>query len=279
MRLRLAMDELGSVELPRRDKRRASWLRKCYEALARANRSLRILLLGLLLWLPVACTTPPDSSSSQQLLVSLFDLSKSADSGRYLSDFKRLIGDLDFSAGGVIVADVIDRDSEWSTRQVSIKVPQCESDNPVVCDSKTEDKRARLFELVQSLLKQPTERGTDVLGALRLSAKVLKANEEANNSAVLVVFSDMINSAPPYYFGGIEWSGSTIKRMLRDLRTDRLLPNLQGIDVCVAGAGVSNDTIAESNETWIERFWLRYFKESGAELPAYRYAPYLTACP
>jgi hypothetical protein len=132
-------------------------------------------------------------------------------------------------------------------------------------------------DLARVFAKRPSSPYTDVMSSLHVAQKLFH-NEPRRK--VLVLMSDMIEDSPAYRFDRISWSPATINKMLSDLEAKSLIPKLSGVCVYVSGASAPSAELAEN----IGRFWHAYFRRTGADMDAARYAhvllhwPPSTAC-
>lgn len=104
------------------------------------------------------------------------------------------------------------------------------------------------------------EKKTAIFGSLQIAEKVFK--NDGNSKAILVVMSDMIEDSSDYNFEKITLSGKAIDNIINREKQRGRLPDLKGVKVYVYGprAGSRNKYYE------IQNFWLRYFKECGAEI-------------
>ena len=140
------------------------------------------------------------------------------------------------------------------------------------------------------ILRQRDERKqfsnhTDLFSVLEQSASHFKHTEEEEAKAkawrilnggeppvqwdnVIVIFSDMIHESQAYNFD--KGSGPDEKqtgKILADLSSRKRLPDLKGVKVYVIGSTGRNTEQVEN----IQRFWAKYFKQTGADLLHYDY--------
>jgi hypothetical protein len=113
---------------------------------------------------------------------------------------------------------------------------------------------------------------TDIFSSLLLAQKLFY---EEPRRKVLVMMSDMIEDSPPYDFERVSWNSATIERTLSDLDAKGLIPKLPEVCVYVSGASARSAALAEN----ISRFWLAYFRRTGADLDSSRYAHVLLHWP
>lgn len=127
------------------------------------------------------------------------------------------------------------------------------------------------------VLNHPPTKRTDIFNALLLAEKILDGDQFGKvPNKVLVIFSDMRQDSPDCNFDKIKITSERTQRIINELKTKGQLPNLTGVKVWVAGAGVSEGPpLSADTILAIQRFWLAYFKACGADLTPERYAPAL----
>lgn len=116
-------------------------------------------------------------------------------------------------------------------------------------------------------------RESHILGALDLVARVFKSLRRERNT--LVVFSDMIEESDRGDFFRQPLDQASIERIIEQEGVRGRLPELNGVQVYVAGAGVGSyaQSLSGEQQMAIRSFWLRFFETAGAVLPPERYLP------
>jgi len=256
--------------------------------------ALQAVLTALFLLL-VGCTTSSPSETRngpQTCLMAFFDLSVSTGSnksppqesekqeirGRYFTEFQRALEEC--RGGEAVVGEAItDNPLAEGTLPIDDVLPRF---NPLTINR--DDFEASLREAIQHieskvrllLNRQPTKH-TDIFTSLLLAEKVLNGERfgKAPNK-VLILFSDMRQDSPAYNFDRITLTERRAQQILDELKAKGQLPNLSGVKVWVAGAGVSQDAPASVDKLLeIQKFWMKYFEACGAQLTAERYGPTL----
>ena len=69
------------------------------------------------------------------------------------------------------------------------------------------------------------------------------------------------------------------RQELDRLEAEGRIPDLRGVEVYVAGAGVTDDMHAPEQVRAMRAFWLELFDRAGASLPEHRYGPQLIDFP
>lgn len=112
---------------------------------------------------------------------------------------------------------------------------------------------------VRSARLQPSFPATDILGSLYLASQVFN-QESADNERMLVIFSDMRNHTRDL---DLE-SPSAVSTNRNQVTVPADLHRVQVYALGVDGAG-------ERTTDWqrLERFWIEYFRESGASLRSF----------
>jgi len=139
------------------------------------------------------------------------------------------------------------------------------------CLQTSENARKQISEVLGR--NKPPER-TDILGAILNARKVLFSESAASaKSKYLVIFSDMVQETPACDLTREPLTDARIDAMLGlEMKSGRI-PDLAGVRVWVAGAGGSADPrMTGERLLWIQRFWMRYFQSSHADLTDARYA-------
>lgn len=110
---------------------------------------------------------------------------------------------------------------------------------------------------------------TDILGSLQIAERVFKMDR--GYRGILVILSDMLEQSGEYDFVKTALSDKAIGKILaREKERDRI-PDLHGVKVFVVGAAApTRDRFFE-----VRKFWIRYFKEAGAELSKENYGSVL----
>lgn len=104
---------------------------------------------------------------------------------------------------------------------------------------------------------------TALLDSLQVAERVFKHYRK--DKSILVIMSDMIEDGR-YNFEREDLSYKGISRIIDRQRRQELIPDLKGVKVYVVGASVPKGVSPERYDQ-VERFWLRYLKETGAQMP------------
>ena len=225
--------------------------------------------------LAVASLTACSGGETQRVTLLLFDNSASADSmqARYDNVAETVTGDLQ---GGerVVVGRITDASMQDARLPVDMKMPAF---NPL---TQTTGSHSKAVEKVRSGIKSGVgalsggepSKCTDIIGALELAQKVFR-NAPPGAEKRLLVVSDMIETCGPD-FRRRKLDADAIGSLLKELREKGRLPDLEGIRVWVAGATSTTDLSAGRVRS-IERFWIRFFEATGAEIDPGHYGPTL----
>ena len=222
-------------------------------------------------------------SGPRVCVMALFDLSAStkgqAIRGRYLDEYGAVLKDC--QGGEALVADAItDNPLAEGSFPIDQVLPSYDPLKVNEMDFQGALKRSRQGvedEAHEFVLKGTPTQHTDILNALLLAEKIFNGDRfgKAPNK-VLILFSDMRQDSADYNFDRLNLTPSLTQKILAQLKSKGQLPNLAGVKVWVAGAGVSEGTPLPANKILaIQHFWLAYFKACGADLTSERYAPAL----
>lgn len=110
---------------------------------------------------------------------------------------------------------------------------------------------------------------TDLVGAISSAADALRG--PPGIARRLVLFSGGFQTCPPNLLTA-EATDTGVGQLIEQLRAARLLPDLRGVQVWMAGAGRVVDTeVAPPPERveWLKQFWAAYFQAAGAQLVAW----------
>jgi hypothetical protein len=216
-------------------------------------------------------------------VVVLFDVSQSTRDvrGGYLDAFDQV---LTFASQheGRVVADVIDDNPlAHSTYPIDVGFDGCSAftENPLTCEAETrramEDATAAARAIVEG---QPAGPGTDILGGLRLAARVFASYPDASARS-LMVLSDMVAMSPQLALTR-GFTEDDIERTVAELEAEELIPELTGVEVYVVGAGViSGQELPSQAIVATQRFWEAVFQTAGSELRPERYGAALVRFP
>jgi hypothetical protein len=108
---------------------------------------------------------------------------------------------------------------------------------------------------------------TAIFDSLQVAERSLKNNKR--ECSVLVVMSDMIEDSR-YNFEKENLTDARIEAILAQLKKKELIPDLTGATVYVVGASATG-AMANEKFNQVKKFWIRYFKETGANLPEANY--------
>ncbi len=138
--------------------------------------------------------------------------------------------------------------------------------------------------LREKVLRQQFTYYSDIFAALEQAAGLMERNEPESfwaglrrfvtgtkrtvSTNVILIFSDMIQESSETSFAGPEGCRPGQEQTVLDnLRAWHRIPDLNGVLVFVNGrTGTSNEQVEN-----IKKFWVEYFRETGARLEAYDY--------
>lgn len=243
-----------------------------------------LLLLGALA-LPACGAARADAPADDDgpLVVVLFDVSQSTRDvrGGYLDAFERVLASVR-SREGRLVADVIDENPlAHSSFPIDVAFDGCSAftENPLVCDAEASTLVGEAVATAESIVEgHPDQAGTDILGGLALAERVFASYPDARDRA-LVVLSDMVARSPQLTLTR-GFAEADVEPTVADLSADGLVPDLDGVEVYVVGAGVvSGQELPGVSFVSIQRFWERLVEAGGGSLPPERYGAALVRFP
>ena len=211
-------------------------------------------------------------ATEAKVVVVLFDGSGSAQTDAvrklYQEAFDQVVKAV--RPGDILAADVIaDHPLTESTFPVNVEFE--EGPNRLVTEARTRQKRADVAKRVRDLLSRPEAvKSTRILDAILVVSRVFRNYDRPRK--VLVLCSDMIEESERYNFLRQPPTATAIDRIVGEERTAGRLPELRGVRVYVVGAGAGTySRLPADHHVRVEKFWLQYFKATGAELDKVRY--------
>lgn len=111
---------------------------------------------------------------------------------------------------------------------------------------------------------------TEILNSLNIADTIF---HDEKRQKILVILSDMVQDSKEYNFDRSRITDKYISDVIRMRRQQNLIPKLPDVKVYVAGASADNSKKFRS----IEKFWSRYFSETGADFSTHRYGHSLLA--
>ncbi len=240
-----------------------------------------LILLVVLFSLSCEKIKTDDKKIQQKTVVVLFDLSGSTKDFRSVSfeTFKKILSGV--THGDVIVATKI-TESSIVEPEIPVKEPFPEfvaldktgrpTDNNFLIkqakqevDNKLANKKDEILKIVKDFLFAGNARKTDIMSSLHVAERIFK--NYAHDKAILVIFSDMIEDSDVYNFENENLTQKRIEEIIKKEGIRHGMPELSGVKVYVVSAGkLSTDRFFA-----IQNFWLRYFKECGANLSKENY--------
>jgi hypothetical protein len=143
------------------------------------------------------------------------------------------------------------------------------SDNPLIRkrrDAEFVDAASKAYSWAFNV---PCTMRSAVMDTIRSAARIFSADSRYRRRR-LVVISDMLEDTAPLRLDrGI--SAEAAHEVLEKLKRHDQLPDLNGVDIFVAGASARDRTTSDS----VEQFWRAYFSTAGASLAPSHYGPML----
>jgi len=227
-----------------------------------------LLLLSHLNWSAEAFGKSEDAEKIARIIVVLVDMSGSTNRARhtvYREAFEKIYQSLD-QGDRIVVGTITGRsyidfkpvvDEEIPKRTIWVNRIQFERNLTM-----TKEKIRR--EVDQLLSRKRGTPRTEILNSLNIADTIF---HKEKRQKILAVLSDMIQDSKEYNFAKVKVTDKYIDEVIRYRRQHNLIPNLTGVKVYVAGA-----TAADSNKfRSVEKFWARYFAQSGADFSRHRY--------
>jgi hypothetical protein len=217
-----------------------------------------------------SCSSEPQP---QPVTVLFVDLTRSTAHNRAstLADFQVVLDQV-ASEHGRLLVDIVDSNPMAHARiavDQNFSVPEAQGNRLVERRKLAEHRRAAVAAM-QALLDGPRPgRSTDLIGAVVSGAQRLQSIPGGGRRR-LVFLSDMVSTTPPHNLLAHRWDESAIDRLIADLRAAHMLPSLAGVDVWVAGAGLSSgEGPSSATVLEIKALWLAVFAATGATVTVY----------
>ncbi len=106
---------------------------------------------------------------------------------------------------------------------------------------------------------------TEILNSLNIADTLF--HSEKKRKKVLVLLSDMIQDSKEYKFDKVKITNKYIENIITNRTKQKLIPNLSGVKIYVAGASAKDSKRFRA----IELLWTRYFNAAGADFSTHRY--------
>ena len=241
----------------------------------RQLRLLGLVIIGALFlcsqsnWSDEAFGKSENSSPNPRLIIILVDMSASADQARRTvckDAFEKVYRNL--RHGDRLVVGTITSQSYIEFKPtVDEEIPKKTVwDNRLQYEKKLTDTKEKIRREVNTLLlhKQGTPL-TEILDSLNIADTIF--HDEKERQKILVLLSDMIQDSKEYKFDKDKITDEYINKVIHYRQKNKLIPNLNGVKLYVAGASAANSEKFRA----IQTFWAHYFAESGADFSPHRY--------
>jgi hypothetical protein len=230
--------------------------------------------IGLLVaGLAMALTSCRSDPQPPPVTVVFLDCTRSTAAAKasMLADFGVVLDQV-ASEGGRLLVDVLDDNPLAHARVVidqSFRISEAQG-NRLVERRQRAARRAAARDAVRRLLDGPRPApSSDIFGAVVSGAQRFGSLPPSGHRR-LVLLSDMVSTTPPYNLRARRWGQAAIDRLVSDLRTARLLPDLSGVDVWVGGASLSRGhDLSATRILEIRALWLTVFTAAGATVTVY----------
>jgi len=210
-----------------------------------------------------------NSAQPSRLIVIFVDMSASADQARgtvCTEAFEKIYQNLR-QGDRVVVGTITSQSYVEFKPAVDEEIPKKTVwDNRLQFERALTNAREKIRREVDKLLSQ--KQGTlltEILDSLNIADIIF--HDEKERQKVLVLLSDMIQDSKDYKFDRDKITDEYIHKVIRYRRNNKLMPNLAGVKVYVAGASATDSYKFRT----IQTFWAHYFAESGADFSPHRY--------
>lgn len=243
---------------------------------------------SILAVLASGCGLLGGSDKAEGAVLTLVDTSQSVQSedarARYDEALETVLSA--FREGGALTGKRmwmgVDRISANSLTESNIREAELPGKNFNTNPLKHENKLDAAIEEVQrefgNIASTPPETpGTAIVDSVE-NAERYFANKGDVERKYLVLLSDMFEVSPSVRPLDVLTPGGRRQELDR-LEAAGRIPDLRGVEVYVAGAGVTDDRHSPEQVRAMKAFWLELFDRAGASLPEYRYGPQLIDFP
>jgi hypothetical protein len=159
----------------------------------------------------------------------------------------------------------IDKISELYLEEMSLM------ENKIKYQNRIAKEKVKFRNDIQAAFDRPVlAKTTEIIAGIREAAQQFK--KENAREKYLVILSDMVEESEYYNFAKKKVDAGQILKKEAD---EGRLPDLKGVKVYVSGATAKN----ESKMDEIRKFWLEYFKITGADLNEINYSNQLSKFP
>jgi len=218
-----------------------------------------------------------EKKQPQKTIFVLFDLSESTNKPAmrksYVDSMSVVMEKL--TSGDTLAYDNITEASlEKSTlKVVSIPKTATSGDADIVAMAKNAQDKEQYKEQRKKLLddfglflnNSAGHYNTAILSSMQTVDRVFGSFKK--NKKILVIFSDMIEDSKDYNFDDVTLTTEAIDGIIAKEKAKGRMPDLTGTTVYVVGATCSN----ADKYMNIQNFWMKYFKECGADLSKENY--------
>lgn len=228
-----------------------------------------LFLYGQLNWSAEAFGKTGDSKKNPRVIIILIDMSGSTNKARrtvYKEAFDKIYKNMDqgdrILVGTITSHSYIDFkptvDEEIPKKSIWVNRLQFER-------NLTKTKKKIQKEVNRLLSRKRGSQWTEILNSLNIADTIF--HDERKRQKILVILSDMIQDSKEYKFDKERITNQYINRVIKYRQKHKLIPNLKGVKVYVAGASAANSNKFRA----VQEFWARYFVKSGADYSPHRY--------
>jgi len=209
-----------------------------------------------------------NSEKKPRVIIVFVDMSGSANLARrtvYTECFEKIYEDLN-QTDRIVVGMITGRSFIDFKPVVDVEIPKKSVwVNRIQFERSFTETKEKIRRGVEGLLSQ--ENGTprtEILNSLNIAETIF---HKEKREKILVLLSDMIQDSREHDFSSTKITNDYINKVIKYRQKKKLIPNLTGVKVYVAGASGSDSHKYRS----IEKFWARYFKRAGADYSHHRY--------
>jgi len=231
-----------------------------------------LILIGLmasLFFLMTACESKKDKNEISKNVTVLVDFSASAKNARphYADAWEKIMSKVKMN----------DHVFAWKISAHSAMEPAALVDEAFMSDEPPKNNfqkrqlsrnmlknidRAKVKLLIAMNSETKFSGRTSIFDSLQVVERSFKNNKR--DRSILVIMSDMVEDSR-YNFEKENLTDNRIDAIISELKKKQLICDLSGVQVYVVGASATG-AVANDRFNRIKKLWLRYFKETGANL-------------
>jgi len=213
---------------------------------------------------PWACNRAQTNQSRFVMIFIDMSLSTLPDRDNYRTYMERIISKLE-PGDRITVCKIIDLTIADFTPIFDVTIPPFNfwTDNLTRHEGMVRAVSGQIMATVDSVLQtRPKVQKSEIINSFLICDQFTR-NKQGQKS--LVIISDMLESSSEFDFNRDELTAEYIDEAIRSLKNKGRIPQLEGVEVWIAGA------YAKNTEQYfaVQGFWNRYLAETGAILKSY----------